>query len=96
MENELSASDRVVRSASCLSAEVGDETVLMSIENSCYGGLDDIASDIWRRLEKPVTIAELCDALAAEYDAPRDAIERDVLAFLEALRQKQMIEILRR
>ncbi len=91
----ISALDRVVRSASCLSAEVGNETVLMSVENGCYGGLDDIGSDIWRRLEKSVSVAELCGALASCYDASRDAIEKDVLAFLEALRQKEMIEVLR-
>lgn len=95
MEKKISAADRVARSASCLSAEVGDEMVLMSVESGCYGGLDDIGSDIWRRIENPVAVAELCSALAAEYDAPRDAIEWDVLAFLDALRQKQMIEILR-
>lgn len=91
----LSASDRVVRSTACLSAEVGNETVLMSVESGCYGGLDEIASDIWRRIENPVSVAGLCDALVADYDAPRDAIERDVLAFLDALRQKQMIEVMR-
>lgn len=91
----LSASDRVVRSAACLSAEVGNETVLMSIESGCYGGLDEIASDIWQRIEKPVSVGSLCITLAAEYDAPHEVIEQDVLAFLDALRQKQMIEVLR-
>lgn len=99
-QNELSvalaAVDRVVRSVQCLSTEVGDETVLMSVESGCYGGLDDIGSDIWRRLEKPVSVAELCDGLAAEYEADRATIEADVLAFLHGLLQKQMIEILSR
>lgn len=93
-KKELSVSDRVIRNASCLSAEVGDETVLMSVESGSYGGLDDIGSDIWQRLEKPLFVAELCDALASDYDAPRSAIEKDVLFFLGALQQKQMIDIL--
>lgn len=90
----LTVGHRVVRSARCLSTEVGDETVLMSIESGCYGGLDDIGGDIWRRLRHPVAIADLCDALAAEYDTGRATIETDVLAFLEALLQRQMIETL--
>ena len=93
-KKELSAGDHVVRNASCLSAEVGDETVLMSVESGCYGGLDDIGSDIWQRIEKPVSVAKLCDALASDYDAPRSAIEKNVLSFLGALQQKQMIDIL--
>lgn len=96
-QNELSAALTaaacVVRSEQCLSTEVGDETVLMSVDSGCYGGLDDIGSDIWRRLEKPVSVAELCDGLAAEYEADRATIEADVLVFLRGLLQKQMIEI---
>lgn len=89
----LTSPHRVVRSAQCLFTEVDTETVLMSIESGCYGGLDDIGGDIWRRLQHPVAIADLCDALAAEYDASRAVIETDVLAFLGALLQRQMIEV---
>lgn len=99
-KDELSAAltvvDYVVRSEQCLSTEVGDETVLMSVENGCYGGLDDIGSDIWRRLEKPVSVAELCDELVAEYAADRAIIEADVLAYLRSLLQQQMIKIVSR
>lgn len=95
LSGELTAADRVVKSEQCLSAVVEDETVLMSIESGCYAGLDDIGSEIWRCLEKPVTVAELCDGLASEYEADRATIEADVLAFLRGLLQKQMIEIVR-
>lgn len=91
----LSVADRVVRSKGCLSAEVESETVLMNVESGCYGNLDDIGSDIWRRLKAPVVIAELCDSLAADYDAGRTQIEADVLTFLAALQQQQMIEVVR-
>lgn len=89
----LSATDRVVRNEACLSAKVENEIVLMSIESGCYGGLDDIGGDIWQRLEEPITVTELCNDLAVEYNADRTTIETDVLAFLNALWQKQMIEI---
>jgi hypothetical protein len=99
-QNELSAAltafDCIVRSGQCLSTEIDDETVLMSVESGCYGGLDDIGSDIWRRLEKPISVVELCDGLASEYDANRATIEADVLAFLSGLLEKQMIEIVPR
>lgn len=96
MENEfpsLCIADCVVRGASCLSADVGSETVLMSIESGCYGGVDDIGSDIWKRLESPVVIADLCRGLAAEYDADLMTVEKDVLVFLDALRQQKMIDV---
>jgi len=96
LHRSLAAADCVVRSKQCVSAEINpNEMVLMSVESGCYGGLDHIGSDIWRRLETPVTVAELCERLATEYDASLSDIETDVLVFLHGLRQKQMIDIVR-
>ncbi len=76
----------ISRSESPLSAEVQGEVVLMNLDRGQYYGLDDIASDVWRRLEAPLTVHALCTALANEYTADPAAIERDVLALLEQMR----------
>lgn len=75
----------VSRSPSVLTAEVDGEIVMMSIEEGRYFGLDDIASDIWKRLEAPLSFAALIDALAADYDADRATIAADVRALLERM-----------
>src|SRR5207237_792172 len=58
----------ISRSPSVLAAEVDGEIVMMSIEEGRYFGLDDIASDIWKRIEQPCSFAGLIDRLAADYD----------------------------
>jgi hypothetical protein len=68
----------ISRSESLLVAGVHDETVMMDIHSGHYYGLDDIGTDIWKRLESPCRFGHLVDSLAADYDADREAIARDV------------------
>jgi len=73
------------RSPAVLAAEVDGEVVMMSIERGHYFGLDDIGSDIWKRLELPCTFSALIDGLATDYDADRATIATDVRALLDRM-----------
>lgn len=85
MTTTLQPQTLIARSPTPLSAEVQGDVVLMSLERGQYYGLDDIASDIWRRLESPRSVADLCAALAADYSADAATIQTDVLALLEQM-----------
>lgn len=89
----LSMSSMVRRSDDHLAAETGDELVLMSINRGNYYGLDPIGADIWRRMETPRTILDLCLSLMKDYEADEATIRRDVLALLERLVAEGLIEI---
>lgn len=80
------------RCAGPLAAEIGGEVVLMSVERGNYYGLDEIGSDIWRRLEQPLRVADLVTALAADYDGEVAVIERDVLDLLTKLLDNGLVE----
>jgi hypothetical protein len=75
----------ISRSTSVLTAEVDGEVVMMSIEQGRYFGLDDIGSDIWRRIEPPCSFVALIDGLAADYDADRATIAADVQTLLSRM-----------
>ena len=66
------------RSPSVLTTEVDGETVMMSIKQGRYFGLDDIGSDICKRIESPCSFATLIEGLAADYEADRATIRTDV------------------
>jgi len=68
----------VSRSPSVLTAEVDGEIVMISIEQGRYFGLNDIGSDIWKRIEPPCSFATLIEGLAADYEADRATIRTDV------------------
>jgi hypothetical protein len=70
-----------------------DEVVILSVERGSYFGLDEIGSEIWQRLESPIRVEALCDALVAKYDADRSTIERDVLALLERLAAEDLVSV---
>lgn len=88
----LSKDDIVRRAPETLASDVGAETVLMSLDGGVYAGLDEMGQAIWRRIEDPVRVADLCADLLAAYDAEPATIEADVLAFLDKLVANKMAE----
>ena len=91
MPASLSAMSIVQLSNDQIAAPVDDEIVILSVERGSYYGLDDVGSEIWRRLAKPVRVGALCDELAAKYDADRATIEQDVLVLLEKLISERLV-----
>jgi hypothetical protein len=83
----------ISRSPSVLAAEVEGEIVMMSIERGSYFGLDDIGSDIWKRIEQPCTFATLIDGLAVAYDADRATITADVRALLDRMAEQDVVRL---
>src|SRR5262249_10100541 len=83
----------ISRSPSVLTAEVDGEIVMMSIEQGRYFGLDDIGSDIWKRLEQPCSFATLIDRLVADYDADRATIATDVEALLGRMAAQDVVRL---
>jgi hypothetical protein len=91
--SRIADSTIISRSPSVLTAEVGGEVVMMSIEQGHYFGLDDIGSDIWKRLDPPCAFADLVDRLAADYDADRASIAADVRALLESMAERDVVRL---
>jgi hypothetical protein len=76
-----------------LSTEVEGEVVMMDMENGLYFGLDAIGTDIWNRLERPMTLAELTAVLAEDYAADVETIAQDVSALLRDMAENGLVEI---
>jgi hypothetical protein len=89
----IADSTMISRSPSVLTAEVDGEVVMMSIEQGQYFGLDDIGSDIWKRLDSPCAFGDLINRLAADYDADRASIAADVRALLESMAERDVVRL---
>jgi hypothetical protein len=83
----------VRRSADHVSVEVDGELMLMSTSQGRYVGLDDIGSEIWRRLEHAQTAATLCASLADDFEAEPGVIDRDVSQFLAGLHKSGLLDL---
>lgn len=75
-----------------MATEVNSEIILMSLDTDrCYG-LGITGTDIWRRLSKPIRVADLASQLAGEYESAPGQIEEDVLNTLQQLADEGLIE----
>jgi Coenzyme PQQ synthesis protein D (PqqD) len=90
---QIGATTVISRSPSVLTAEVDGEIVMMSIEQGRYFGLDDIGSDIWKRIEPPCSFAALVDGLAADYEADRATIAADVQSLLGRMAEQDVVRL---
>jgi len=74
-----------------LASDIDGETVMMSIENGKYYGMDEIGSRIWGLINGENTPATIIDKLLKEFDVSREECMTDVMDFLEELKKNELI-----
>lgn len=90
----LTLSSKIIRNPEMVSSDMDGETVMMSMENGEYYGLDPIGSRIWDLIEKEMSIEQLIGVLLEEYDVDRNQCEEDTFAFLNELLDKNLLTVL--
>lgn len=76
-----------------VSAPMEDELVMISLQKGMYYGLDNISSEIWQRIEKPISVADLCNGLLEEFDVDPEICQRETLELLNWLYSQELIKI---
>lgn len=74
-----------------LSVDINGDTVMLNPALSEYIRIDPIGAAIWQRLAQPMVVADLVSDLAKTYRGDREAIQADVLAFLEQFLEKELL-----
>jgi hypothetical protein len=87
----LSLSAMVVRNDGLIDAEIDNELVALNIENGTCYGLNRVGSEIWRLLDAPIRISDLCATLQTDYKVEPGVCELQVLDLLEELRAEGLI-----
>ena len=90
---EIDLEDVVVQNKDLLSSELDNDTVLMSVTQSSYYGLDANAQQIWKMIDQPRRVAGLCEQLLEEYDVDRETCEQRVCKFLAELNKEGLIQV---
>ena len=89
----ISLADRLVVPDAVMVRTLGDESVLLNLETETYFGLNATGSRMWQLLTASTTVAEACEALAAEYDTGRGEIEADLTALADQLVAKGLLRV---
>jgi hypothetical protein len=90
---EISLDSCVVVSSDQITSQLGDESVMLSLSDGMYYGLDPIGTRIWSMLDHPRSVREICEVLQEEYDVQTSECEQSVLALLRDLKGRDLVEI---
>ena len=81
------------RAISLMEAGIGDELVALDPDKGSCFGFNDVATWVWRRLERPASFAQLRDGLLAEYDVSEEQCTNELEALLGDLVERGLIAI---
>ncbi len=82
----------LTRTSSVLQSEVDGDIVALDVEKGqCYG-MNTVASQVWALLEAPMTPAQICARLEADYEVDEDTCRAQVLGLLEDLLAEGLVK----
>jgi hypothetical protein len=84
----------IQRSNKLVSSNMDGETVMMSIENGEYFGLNPVGSRMWELIENPIEVDALIELLLDEFDVSREQCEIETMEFLNHLLDKKLLTII--
>jgi hypothetical protein len=77
-----------------VSAEVGDEVVILRIETGEYFGVNHVGAAVWDRLQSPATVSEIRDHLLGAYpDVEPERCVRELLALIGEFEAARLIKV---
>jgi len=79
------------RGEQIIAQKAANDVVLLNMEDGNYYSLNEIGSRVWELCDGNHSVSQLVATLAGEYDAPAQALERDVVELLEDFRKGKLI-----
>ena len=76
-----------------VSADLSGEAAILNLKSGIYFGLNTVGASIWKLIQEPRSVNEINDALVQEYAVDPNQCEKDLLALLEELLSKELIEV---
>jgi hypothetical protein len=93
MEEKITVNSIVVVTKDQVSADLSGEAAILNLKSGIYFGLNTVGASIWKLIQEPRRVNEIRDTLVQEYDVDPDQCEKDLLALLEELLSKELIEL---
>jgi len=83
----------VVASDEQVHTSLGDEAVILGLQDGVYYGLDAVGARIWSLLSVPRRVSEIVALLVEEFDVAGEQCERDVIALLGELTERRLVRL---
>jgi hypothetical protein len=89
---QISRNSVVVACETQISCDLAGEAAILNFKSGIYYGLDQVGASVWKLIAEPRIVGEICDALVAEYEVEPEVCEREVIALLDELAAKGLVE----
>lgn len=80
------------RATTLMEAEIDDEIVALDRAQGDVFGFNGVASDVWRLLEQPRSLDELCGELETKYAVENERCAEEVAALLDQLIEMKLVK----
>ncbi|MCP3030070.1 lasso peptide biosynthesis PqqD family chaperone [Halobacillus sp. A1] len=74
-------------------SSMGNEKVMLSVENGKYYNLGEVGGLIWDLIESPVTFEKVVRELRSQYEVSQSECEEQVNQFLQMLLEEGLIKV---
>ncbi|MEG1870962.1 MAG: PqqD family peptide modification chaperone [Peptostreptococcaceae bacterium] len=85
----------IIRNKDIDSTDIDGDKVMMNLELGQYFALNDIASNIWNKIENPIKVGTLVERLIGEYDITYEECKESILKFLNVISKVDLIQEIR-
>lgn len=89
----IPASATVVAASDVLASDLGAEHVLLNLNDGTYYGLEGAGGEIWKMLQTPVTLADICRSLVDQFDVEPERCREDVHNLIGDLVERRLVEV---
>jgi hypothetical protein len=79
------------RSANLMEADIGNELVALDPKGGSCFGFNEVATWVWRRLEKPASFDQLREELLADYDVTAEQCTEELAELLADMTAKGLV-----
>lgn len=83
--------DRLTMPSHVACKKAQDDLIVLNLKDGTYYRLNPTAADLWERLRVSGDLEAAIEAMASEYDTPREALEQDLRAMVAEWRQEGLV-----
>jgi coenzyme PQQ biosynthesis protein PqqD len=87
----INRESRPKRMQQVIAQKASNDFLLFNMDDGNYYSLNDIGGRIWELCDGNRSVSQLVVALTAEYDAPAEVLEEDIVELLEGLQNGKLI-----
>ena len=92
-EQVIALESIVVATKDQVSADLSGEAAILNLTSSIYYGLNEVGASIWKIIQEPKIVREIKETILHEFDVEPGRCEADVMALLNELMSRGLIEI---